>query len=92
MEVTCGWVLNELTFEILIFFFFLKDFLGRGCLTPDCKKKWSLEESAVIVKVVIIGPDGEEKSKCECAPPLPSVLPSLESTRTPSKIPLKRPR
>lgn len=68
-----------------------KDFLGRNCLTPDCKTKYSPHESAVIVKLVIIGPDGEEKSKCECAPPLPSVS-SKEMTSALSKSPSKKQR
>ncbi|XP_052123946.1 E3 ubiquitin-protein ligase TTC3 [Frankliniella occidentalis] len=51
-----------------------KDFLGRDCLTPDCMIQ--NDKPAIIVKVITIGPDGEEKSSCECTPPplTPSVL------------------
>ncbi|KAK3922955.1 E3 ubiquitin-protein ligase TTC3 [Frankliniella fusca] len=51
-----------------------KDFLGKNCLTPDCMVQ--CKKPAIIIKVIVIGPDGEEKSSCECTPPppLPSVI------------------
>lgn len=47
-----------------------QDILGRDCLTPDCMMTSNI--SSVIIKVLIVGSDGEEKSSYECAPPTPA--------------------
>lgn len=69
-----------------------KDFLGRACLTPDCLRQDTSDEHSVIVKVRIIGPDGEEKSSCECIPLVRAPCLVRKESETVYKSPKKKPR
>ncbi|KAJ1528531.1 hypothetical protein ONE63_006937 [Megalurothrips usitatus] len=69
-----------------------KDFLGRACLTPDCLRQDTSDEHSVIVKVRIIGPDGEEKSSCECTPLVRAPCLVRKESETVYKSPKKKPR